>query len=182
MTETQPLSEAPEDSPARRFRRVWGRVCIWGMGIFSVTAVALLASLIYSRPLRVSTETTYITGPLKSDGEQVDYFAAIRQATRPANASTDENGYRLILRHLGKPPDVDAAHFARLCEELGLDPEAIRPDMTYQQPYEFLASHHRALVYVGLRDGTARGLPEHITPEQLRKMLDGTNAGEPIDY
>jgi hypothetical protein len=114
---------------------------LWGAGIAFLVVVVVLVSLAYSRPLRISEETTYITGPLKSDGKQVDYFAAIREATRPANAATDENGFRLIVQHLGAPPDTEPAYFARMCEALGLDAEAIRPDMTYQEPYDFLKDY-----------------------------------------
>ncbi|MDY0167247.1 MAG: hypothetical protein RBS80_11935 [Thermoguttaceae bacterium] len=39
--------------------------------------------MVLSKTLRPSKETTYVTGPLKSDGKQVDYFMAIRQETRP---------------------------------------------------------------------------------------------------
>ncbi len=74
-----------------------------------------------SRALRISKETTYITEPLKSDGQQVDYFAALQKATYPANIATDENGYRLILRHLGKGLETEPWYFVQECEELGLD-------------------------------------------------------------
>ncbi|MDY0167256.1 MAG: DUF1559 domain-containing protein [Thermoguttaceae bacterium] len=142
MTENQPAEEqGANDSTVHRVRRGCARLCLWGAGISFLVVVVVLVSLAYSRPLRISEETTYITGPLKSDGKQVDYFAAIREATRPANAATDENGFRLIVQHLGAPPDSEPAYFARMCEELGLDAEALRPDMTYREPYDLLKDY-----------------------------------------
>ncbi|MDY0167373.1 MAG: DUF1559 domain-containing protein, partial [Thermoguttaceae bacterium] len=95
----------------------------------------------HSRTLYISKETTYITEPLKSDGKQVDYFAALRQATYPPNIATDDNGYRLIIEHLGKAPDTTPSEFASICGQLGLDAAAIRPAKKYQAPDDFLRAY-----------------------------------------
>jgi len=97
--------------------------------------------VIRSVPLRVSKETTYITEPLKSDGRQVDYLAAWQQETSPEGMATDDNGYRLVVKHLGKMGDAEPGHFAKVCEKLGLVAADIEPDMTFQEPYDFLTAY-----------------------------------------
>ncbi len=141
MTEQQtPANEAAHDpfEGRRKGRRL---IFLGAAGLAALAAAAVYVNLAGSRPLRVAKETTYITEPLKSDGKQVDYFAAIRQAARPENAATDENGYRLIVRHLGKGPEAEPWYFARLCEELGLDAGSLRPDTPYQETYVFLDAY-----------------------------------------
>ncbi len=124
--------------PEERNRRtLW----ICGGIVFALLVGAAYVNLAHSPALRISKETTYITEPLKSDGKQVDFIAAIRQATYPPNIATDENGYRLIVEHLGMSPDDTPARFASVCEQLGLDAATIRPDMTYQEPWDFLKAY-----------------------------------------
>jgi hypothetical protein len=60
-----------------RWRRYWALVSI---AILLMLALAL-ASQFRSIALQISEETTVITEPLKSDGKQVDYFAALEQET-----------------------------------------------------------------------------------------------------
>ncbi len=109
--------------------------------VWSVWLASLLVNVGVSRPLRISTETTYITEPLTPDGRHVDYFAAIQQRIRPDNAATDDNGFRLLVQHLGKSPDSSVEHFEMLCNKLGLAADAIRPDMVMEDPYDFLVAY-----------------------------------------
>jgi hypothetical protein len=110
---------------------------------------SLLVNLTVSRPLQISTETTFITEPLTPDGKHIDYFAAIQQRIRPDNAATDDNGYRLLVQHLGKSPDSSAEHFETLCRKLGLVADAIQPDMVFEDPHDFLDA------YIDSEDGDA---------------------------
>ncbi|MDY0167245.1 MAG: DUF1559 domain-containing protein [Thermoguttaceae bacterium] len=138
MTENRPPTKDPNDDFVQQDRK--NRRLLWSCGavVALLLAMTVYVNLSQSRPLQIAKETTYITEPLKSDTKQVDYFAAIRQATRPENAATDENGYRLIVRHLGKGQETEPWHFAQVCAELGLDPDALQSDMQYQGTDESL--------------------------------------------
>ncbi len=134
------VDAASEDrlSPEHKNRRpLW----ICGGIVFVLLAATAYVELAHSRALVISEETTYITEPLKSDGKQVDYFAAIQQATYPPNIATDENGYRLLVEHLGRSPDSTPEHFECVCKQLGLDAAVIRPDRKYVDPTDYLRSY-----------------------------------------
>ncbi len=140
---TESLSAAEDMSDLSHFPKRPGlpRKCLEGIGIAVCSVIGMFMRPFQSRSLRISKETTYITEPLKSDGKQVDYFMAIRQATCPENVATDDNGYRLIVRHLGRDSDTEPAYYARVCEQLGLDADAIQSDMTYVDPCTFLRAY-----------------------------------------
>ncbi len=106
-----------------------------------VLAASLLANPNVSPPLQISTETTFITEPLTPDGKRIDFFAAIRQRIRPENAATDDNGFRLLVQHLGKSPDSNAEHFETLCRKLGLVADGIQPDMVFEDLLDFMDAH-----------------------------------------
>ena len=168
MPENQPALDGPK--PAGRVHLRYCRLVLLCLAAVAVTAIPValtVARLRRAEPLRISEETTYITEPLKSDGKQVDYFAALQQATYPANIATDENGYRLIVRALGKSPGAEPAHFAAICQQLGLAPESIRPEVTYRDPHDFLT------VYV---DGEEfdKTLLDRVRPEKRsrRKLVE----------
>ncbi len=141
MTESLPTPESNNDNQrvsARRSRRaLW--VC--GAIVFLLVAAVVYVNLSPSRPLRIAKETTYITEPLTPDGKEVDYFAAIQQATSPEGMATDENGYRLVVQHLGEERGMTPGLFADLCGQLGLDVHSIRPDMMYRDPWDFLEAY-----------------------------------------
>jgi hypothetical protein len=148
MTEHQPAPERVDgDSPdkwartAPRFLKGRTVVLFCSLLIAGVLDASLLVNLTVSRALRISTETTFITEPLTSDGKQIDYFVAIQQRIQPDNAATDDNGYRLLVQHLSKSPDSSAEHFETLCRKLGLVADAIQPDMVFEDPYDFLDAH-----------------------------------------
>ena len=154
--------------PEERNRRtLW----ICGGIVFGLVVAAAYANLACPRSLRISKETTYITEPLKSDGKQVDYLAAIRQATYPPNMATGENGYRLIVEHLGMSPEDTPASFASVCKQLGLDAATIRPDMTYQDPWDFLEAYASSTRF---DESLLDTLPPHDrSQDDAVKMLEG---------
>jgi hypothetical protein len=156
MSEHQPAPERVDgDSPDKRARTtprflMGGTVVLFcSLLVAGVLDASLLVNLTVSRALRISTETTFITEPLTSDGKNIDYFAAIQQRIRPDNAATDDNGYRLLVQHLGKSPDSSAEHFETLCRMLGLAADAIQPDMVFDDPNDFLGA------YIDSGDGDA---------------------------
>jgi hypothetical protein len=133
--------------------------CLGGFVLAIIPTLVGLKDLVLAPPLRLAKETTYIVEPLKSDGRQVDYFAAIQEITCPPNIATDENGFRLIVRHLGKSPDSEPEHFAGICRELGLDLGAIQPDMSYQEPFDALKAYIES-------DAFDRSLLEGLPPDE----------------
>ena len=137
--------------------------CLGRLAKYVVLFLLLLAAFVYWNFLRtprlvISKETTYITEPLTSDGKRVDYFAALEREFYPPEMKTDNNGYRMIIRALGKAEDdrydlqgskieLDTqARTAQVYEKLGLDP-TIKPTMTCVESYDFLRDY-----------GTAKGL------------------------
>ncbi len=139
MAESRPVSGTAEHTSMRR--RQWGCIVVL-LGAMAVLLIAVgYVCVFQSVPLRISKETTYITGPLKADGRQVDYFAAWEQETYPENIATEENGYRLIVEHLGKAVETEPGHFAQVCEKLGLSADTLKPDMTLQEPFAFLDAY-----------------------------------------
>jgi hypothetical protein len=139
MAEYPPLPGTPEHKSLRR--KQWGCVLVLLGLIAMLLLVTAYVCLLQTVPLQISKETTYITEPLKSDGKQVDYFAAWEQEAYPDNIATEENGYRLIVRHLGTGPDATPWHSAQISQKLGLDAESIHPAMTLQEPYGYLAAY-----------------------------------------
>ena len=83
------------------------------LGCFAKCATALLVMLaiflywnfLRTPRLKISSETTYITEPLTSDGTRVDYFAALERDLFPPGMKTEENGYRLIVKSFGYVTD-----------------------------------------------------------------------------
>lgn len=115
--------------------------------------VFLYAILLYTPPLRISPETTYITEPLTEDGTRVDYFAAYERDHSPPEMKSEDNGYRLIVRALGPYRDStekDAPKSAEeqtrdreLYEKLGLDPQ-VPPTMSCEEPFDFFTRYASA--------------------------------------
>ncbi len=62
-------------------------MCLGAMAVVAFPFILTIVSLLRVQPLRFSEKTTSIAAPLKSDGKQVDYFAAIQQATHPGPPS-----------------------------------------------------------------------------------------------
>lgn len=139
MSEYLPVRGTTEHTSSRR--RQFGCVIV----VLGILVVLLLVAgyivVFRSVPLRISKETTHITGPLKSDGKRVDYFAAWEQATYPKNIATEENGYRLIVEHIGKSPEATTEYFSQLCEKLGLSADTVEPDLSYDEPHGTLQAY-----------------------------------------
>ncbi len=139
MADYRPVEGSVEHGSQRR--RQLGCIAA-GLGLLVVLLMVTVYLCVFrSVPLRISKETTYITEPLTPDGKRVDYFAAWEQQTYPQDIATDENGYRLMVQHLGKPPEATSAHFAQVCEKLGLSADTLDPDMTLQEPHDFLKAY-----------------------------------------
>ena len=117
---------------------IWAFVGVALTGLLLAAVVAFTPLGAGDEPLRISPETTYATGPLKSDGKQVDYFAAWEQAIYPQGIATAANGYRMIVTHLGISPKYNNVESAQFCKTLGLDATEIADDMTLEEPYFFL--------------------------------------------
>jgi hypothetical protein len=145
----------PIDVQVRRpgiVARILMRPLTLGLVLFFVLLAFLYANLLYTPPLRISRETTYITEPLTSDGTRVDYFAAFEQFSYRPEMKTDDNGYRLIVRALGageapsgnapkSPEDQIREH--EIYRKLGLDPQ-VAPTMVQEASREYLYRHVRA--------------------------------------
>jgi hypothetical protein len=133
--------------------RILMRPLTLGLVLFFVLLAFLYANLLYTPPLRISRETTYITEPLTSDGTRVDYFAAFEQFSYRPEMKTDDNGYRLIVRALGPYDDSDferkgesvkvRLRAREICEKLGLDP-AVAPALRFEEPSDFLIHYARS--------------------------------------
>ncbi len=143
---------SPNDPPVAPRKR---SNCCLGCSLAVVLLFALLGTgywfFIYAPPLRISEETTRITGPLTPDG-QIDFFKALEKLVYPKELATDENGYRLFVRAFGPldleqygTPDKEFYESYRLqkYEKLGLDPN-IPPSLTLpENPYEILKRHYK---------------------------------------
>ena len=143
-----PSQDAPDSStekPVRCRCRPGCRGCL--------IVVILLAPLLYwvgchTTRLRVSEETTYVLGPMTSDGKRIDYFRAMEERYYPPEMQTDDNGYRMMVQTFGVQfennlPQNQSQEQARLqiYEKLGLDPN-IEPTMKpLNQPLHYLLQH-----------------------------------------
>ena len=115
------------------------RGCLIVLGVLALLAVPFVWFNL-STPLRISKETTYVLGPMTSDGKRIDYFRAMEEHFYPPEMKTDDNGYRLIVRACGatitteksvqdpktlewKTIEIDTEPFRlQVYEKLGLDP------------------------------------------------------------
>ncbi len=145
MHSGRPVAGSPEH------KSMWRRQLVTVAIVLGVILLLLLAALYVclfrSVPLRISKETTFITGPLKAGGKEVDYFAAWVQEHSPKIMATDENGYRLIVRHFGLPAELEPERVASVCERLGLRPEDIRADVSFEPDDEYLDAYFASADY-----------------------------------
>jgi len=91
------ITTAVENQPKKRGCR---RGCLITLGVLALLAVPFVWFNL-STSLRVSKETTYVLGPMTSDGKRIDYFRAMEERFYPPEMKTDDNGYRLIVRACG---------------------------------------------------------------------------------
>ena len=73
---------------------------LYGCLTLLVLALPFWYICLYAPPLKISPETTRITGPLTADG-QIDYFKALEERIYPPELATDENGFRDFVRLFG---------------------------------------------------------------------------------
>jgi len=125
-------------------------LCLVFLGLCLVLLIVMLRFLnLPAGPLRISPETTYIIEPLKSNGKEVDYFAAIEQQYYPPDMKTDDNGFRIFVRALGAEVFFRETnyfldeHIEQFYEKLGLTPpEETLPQL--QDPTDFLKKYAQA--------------------------------------
>jgi len=91
----------------------------------------------HTTPLRVSKETTYVLGPMTSDGKRIDYFRAMEERFYPPEMTTDDNGYRLIVRACGDMVKRERHQFSHKPGEY-LPPEELASEPYRLQVYEKL--------------------------------------------
>ena len=135
------IEKQPKAGKTSRLRK-WGRRLAVLFGLFLIWYVLVGRGV----PPRISHETTWITEPRTADNKWIDYCKAYEQTYYPPEMKTDDNGYRIIARHLGLPEyeltyydfktkerksyDLDkAALRTQGYEKLGLPPDN-KPDMT----------------------------------------------------
>ncbi len=127
------------------YKSMWRRQLVTVAVVLGVILLLLVAALYVclfrSVPLRISKDTTFITGPLKPGGKEVDYFAAWVKEHIPDTIATEENGYRLIVRHLGLPPETEPGRPKSVYAALGLQPEDILHDLTFESHYDYVQAY-----------------------------------------
>ncbi len=108
-------------------------------GCLALLVLVLLASIFWpAPPLRISKETTYVTGPLDAKG-RVDYLAAVEQRYAK-DLAPEENA----ARHYVRTFDPETRDWPEVRDEmlrrLGLPPAAEEP--AYLQWFEHFAEAH----------------------------------------
>jgi hypothetical protein len=96
---------------------------------------------IYAPPLRISEETTRITGPLTPDG-QIDFFRYLEETNYPPELATDDNGFRIFVRTFGDVCEKSNDFYKeQKYKKLGLDVN-IPPTMVFSpEPHEILKEY-----------------------------------------
>ncbi len=117
---------------------------------------------VHTSTLRVSPETTHVTGPLMRDGKRIDYFRAIEDRVYPPEMQTDDNGFRILVREYGLLlPDWaewSENQKRQMYEKLGLDP-AVPPATP-----------------LSLADVSTH----HVIQNEAKKRYSDKNGGEPV--
>ena len=137
LTEHELMPETAEHVASSHRRRT--SICL--VVTFLACAAVIVHSLLTDIPLNNSKETTYISSPLKSDGKQVDYFAAWEREVYPPEIATQANGFRLIVEHLGAARNCTPAQFAEICRKLGVDNPSSVPEIKFEGPRAFVDAH-----------------------------------------
>jgi hypothetical protein len=105
-----------------------------------LTFPALYLICFYTPPLRISEETTRITGPLTPDG-QIDFLRHLEEAEYPPEWATDDNGYRIFVRTFGCS-DKDNSYKEQVYKKFGLDIN-IPPIMTFpEEPRKIITEYY----------------------------------------
>lgn len=117
----------------------------WWIGGITFLVLVMVSSVVAqfrTIPLRVSVETTYVTEPLKLNGD-VGLLPALEQRMYSDQIATEENGFRLVLQRLGPDPDTSPEELRVICQKIGMSPSAVKSDMSYEAPASFLARYAR---------------------------------------
>ena len=120
--------------------------------VFVFVAILLVAGAIYlgfkqfsgqfvppkgTVPLRISEATTIVTEPLQPDGESIDFYAVLDQLCS-ANADSEENGFREIVKLVGRSIfDISDGRWIIFCKKLNLNPDD-PPQFHYLRLGDFL--------------------------------------------
>jgi hypothetical protein len=112
---------------------------------------------IYAPPLRISEETTRVTGPLTPDG-QIDFFRHLEETNYPPELATDDNGFRIFVRTFGDVVVSNSDFYKeQKYRKLGLDinvlPTMVLPE---KEPHTIISEYC-----------TKQGI--EITPEQMQQ-------------
>jgi hypothetical protein len=106
------------------------RSCLRGcLIVVLILALPVWYFCIHTTPLRVSEKTTYVLGPMTSDGKRIDYFRAMEERYYPPEMKTDDNGYRLIVRACGTHIEKERQQYNPNTQEydfVKIDPEPFR--------------------------------------------------------
>jgi len=148
------IESAVQNQPKKRGCRRGCQGCLIALVILAVPFVWFNIPT----PLRVSKETTYVLGPMTSDGKRIDYFRAMEERFYPPQMKTDENGYRMLVRAIGtafpterREQDPKTLEWTtveldpeplriQVYEKLGLDP-TIPPTLTLTCACTFIAHY-----------------------------------------
>lgn len=157
---TEPEDWNPEN-PRRRFRR-WG--CAALSILFLLAALTVYLLCVYAPPLRISGETTRITGPLAPDG-RIDFFKALEEKVYPPELATDENGYRHFVRvfgdiqnnNYGSDPSYTEFYRKQKYRKLGLDPD-VKPTLFLPEDPHHIAGRY----YADRNESLPRSFPEML--------------------
>ncbi len=116
MTAAPPTIPGNSALPSRKRQRRW----IWLLLTLVLAGLFVLAWVFWpvsAPPLRIARDTTYLTGPLNSDGT-VNYLAALNQLL--SDGATPENNAAIpIFQALG-PEMIDATARAAVLQDLGI--------------------------------------------------------------
>ena len=149
------------------------------VAIFAFAGLLLVAGVIYfgfyqhSGPfvppkgtvlLRVSKETTIVTEPLLPCGNAIDFFAVLDQLTS-AHADSEENGFREIIRLVGRNifDNISDEKWKILCEKLNLSPDE-PPQYHYLPLHKFIedAGHDNPWQMVISLERREENITEHL--------------------
>ena len=106
-----------------------------------VSALPIYWFCFHTTPLRISEETTFVLGPMTSDGKRIDYFRAMEERYYPPEMKTDDNGYRLIVRAMGVNIDNEVLRL-QVYEKLGLDPNE-EPTMKLESLWTIISQYDK---------------------------------------
>ena len=182
------IESAVQNQPKKRGCRRGCQGCLIAIVILAVPLVWFNIP----SPLRVSKETTYVLGPMTSDGKRIDYFRAMEERFYPPEMKTDDNGFRMMVRAMGasfpterRVQDPNTLEWItvefdpeplqlQVYEKLGLDP-SIEPTLTLVSATVFIERHAREAS--SKFNNASRGLWTFDDFPMLQEWYDENTAG-----